>query len=439
MLSDDKFDMLQFANKIFSICRSLTGEGVRQTLDYINQELLVDNLTLTIHGVPTNDNSTGKNATAFDWELPKEWQINSAYVADMHGNRIIDFNDNNLHVMGYSLPIDEILTLEDLKQIIYTIPECPEVIPYVTSYYKERVGFCMAHKQLESLSDEKYHAFIDSKLFDGVLNYGELIIKGESTDEILLSTYICHPSMANNEVSGICVLTALAKFISKIPNRYYTYRVLFVPETIGSIIYISQHLQTLKKTLKAGYIVTCVGDNRAYSYLESRNANTLADRAAKHVLSHKQPDFVTYSYLDRGSDERQYNAPGVDLPVCSIMRTKYAAYPEYHTSADNLSIISNEGLNGALDIYKDIIILLENNFKYEVQCLCEPQLGKRGLYPTESYKGSAQHVREMMNFIAYSDGKIDLIEQAEKIGTYGISLIPIIEKLIKYNLLTSNR
>ena len=269
------------------------------------------------------------------------------------------------------------------------------------------------------------------------MTYGEAFLPGESDEEIFFSTYICHPQMVNNELSGPCVATALYEYLKNLPVRRYSYRFVFVPETIGSITYLSRNFEHLKKYVRAGYNLTCVGDDRAYSYLPSRKGNTLADRSALNILRSSHPDFVSYSFLERGSDERQYCAPGIDLPVCSVMRTKYGQYPEYHTSADDFSVVTESGLQGAFEVYKDIVTLLERNWKYKVQCECEPQLGKRGLYPTISFKGSAgDYIRNMINFLAYADGENDLIEISEIINVPVSQLYPMIDKLVDNGLIT---
>ena len=240
--------------------------------------------------------------------------------------------------------------------------------------------------------------------------------------------------MANNELSGPCVAIHLAKWLSELPKRRYTYRIIFIPETIGSITYLSRNIDVLKKNVIAGFNLSCVGDNRTYSYIESRYGKTLADKVARNILQHHYPDYITYSFLKRGSDERQYNAPGVDLPVCAICRSKYGEYPEYHTSADDLSLISPEGLNGSFEVYQKCILALENNYYYRISCLCEPQLGKRGLYPTISQKGSYNEVTAMTAFIAYADGSNDLIDISNIIKTPVDILIPIAQKLVKAGL-----
>lgn len=421
---DYGIQMYSLAEKLYPICRSITGNGVRKTLS-----ILKEVYPLKIYEVPSG-------TQVFDWTIPKEWNIKDAYIETSSGERIVDFKKHNLHVLGYSTPVDKTVSLGELLQIVYTQPDQPDAIPYVTSYYKERHGFCMSENQKKSLKEDNYHIVIDSEIKDGSLSYGEIIIPGESEKEVFLSTYICHPSMANNELSGPCVAIHLAKWLSELPKRRYTYRIIFIPETIGSITYLSRNIDVLKKNVIAGFNLSCVGDNRTYSYIESRYGNTLADKVAKNILQYHYPDYVTYSFLKRGSDERQYNAPGVDLPVCAICRSKYGEYPQYHTSADDLSFISPEGLNGAFEVYQKCILALENNYYYEVACLCEPQLGKRGLYPTISQKGSYDEVSAMMACIAYADGTNDLIDISNIIKTPVDVLIPIAQKMVKANLFT---
>lgn len=414
---------------LFPICRSLTGDGNRETLAYLNK--ILDG-KLTIYEVTTG-------YQAFDWTVPKEWKIREAWIKNESGEKIVDFAVNNLHLVGYSTPIDTTISLDELQQHLYSLPDQPDAIPYVTSYYKERWGFCVTDNFRKTLKNEKYHCFIDSELFDGSLTYADLIIQGETEDEIFLSTYFCHPSMANNELSGPTVTTALIKWLLE-EKRRYTYRIIFIPETIGSLVYLSKNLEIMKKRTKAGFVITCVGDNRTYSLLRSRLGNTLADKAALSILKeynnkNNGETWVEYSFLSRGSDERQYGAPGIDLPVVSIMRTKYGEYPEYHTSLDNLELVTSEGLLGAYNVIKQTIIALEKNKTYQVQCLGEPQLGKRGLYPTISTKNSGNEVRNMMNFIAYCDGKHDLFDIQDRIGISIDELFAITEKLEKSGLI----
>jgi aminopeptidase-like protein len=414
------------AVKLFPICRSITGDGFRETLRIISDELP----GLTTHEVPSG-------TPVFDWVVPREWNIRDAYVLDPHGKKIIDFAESNLHVVGYSTSVNKKISLSELQEHLYSLPDQPDAIPYITSYYKERWGFCVTENQRKTITEEgKYTVVIDSDLKDGHLTYGEFLIPGERKEEIFFSTYICHPSMANNELSGPTVTTFLVKWLLS-QKRKYSYRITFIPETIGSLTYLSLHLEEMQRRIIAGYNVTCVGDDRCYSFLPSRKEDSLADHVALHVLKHLHPNFVRYTYLDSGSDERQYCASGVDLPVASVMRSKYGVYPEYHTSLDNLELITPSGLQGTYEVLQKCIECIEADERLKVTVLGEPQLGKRGLYPTLSTKQTAAQVRDMMNLIAYCDGTRTLFEIAEKINVPMWDLIPIVKKLKEQNLLTS--
>ncbi len=419
-------NMYALAKELFPICRSITGNGVRQTFDIL-KNCYAD---IQLYEVPTG-------TEVYDWTVPKEWNITGGYLEDSKGNRIVDFADSNLHILGYSAPVDVVLSLEELEPHIYTLPDQPDLVPYVTSYYVERWGFCMSHKQKEALKPGNYHAVIQSELKDGSLTYGEIIIPGETQEEIFLSTYVCHPSMANNECSGPALTVFLANWIRNLPKRKYTYRIIFVPETIGAITYLSRNLTTMQKNVIAGFNITCVGDNRSYSLVRSRYGDTLADRVMKNVLKYHYPDFKEYSYLKRGSDERQYQAPGVDLPVVCFCRSKYHEFPEYHTSADDLDFISPAGFQGSFDVMTKCIMALEYNDKYQVTCLCEPQLGKRGLIPTVSNKETSlqNEAQNVKNIVGYADGKTDLIDLSDMIKAPIDELIPIVDKLLTAELL----
>ncbi|MGO9952137.1 MAG: DUF4910 domain-containing protein [Dissulfurispiraceae bacterium] len=414
--------MHQLMTELFPICRSITGNGVRETLNIINKHI-----PLTIFEVPSG-------TRVLDWTVPREWNIRDAYILDRHGNKIVDFKKHNLHVVSYSVPVDKYIDLEELQEHLYSLEDLPDAIPFVASRYEERWGFCLTHNQRVRLQEGTYRVFIDSDLKEGFLTYGELIIPGLSTKEVFLSTYICHPSMANNELSGPVVTTMLAKWLAS-ELRRFTYRIIFIPETIGSITYLSKNLDHMKQNIVAGFNFTCVGDERAYSFLPSRNGATIADKAALNILQSKHPDFIRYSYLDRGSDERQYCSPGVDLPVVSIMRSKYREFPEYHTSLDNLDFVTPAGLQGSFAVHKDCFELLENNRVYRVTCLGEPQLGRRGLYPTISTNESYRQVNDMMNLLAYADGKLDLIDISTIIQVPVWRLYPIIDKLVAAGLI----
>ena len=295
----------------------------------------------------------------------------------------------------------------------------------------------MTETQKEQLTEDTYHIYIDSELFNGSLTYGEIIIPGESQKEIFLSTYTCHPSLANDNCSGPVVTTALAKYIKNMPKRKYTYRIVYLPETIGSITYLAtqNHLQAMKENIIAGFNLTVLGDDRTYTYVATRYGNTLADKVAKNVLKYRYPNYISYSYLHRGSDEREYCSPGVDLPVATICRSKYGDYPEYHTSKDNLGLVSPIGLQGSYEAHIEAIEILEHNAKYKIKCCGEPQLGKRGLYPTISKKGSYDEISAMMNLIAYADGTNDLVDISDRIDVPVSELRKIAAKLVAADLM----
>ncbi len=418
-------EIYELVKRIFPICRSITGNGVRQTLAIL-QEYAPD--------IQVREVLSGTKV--FDWTVPAEWNIEDAYVENEAGERVIDFQKTNLSVVGYSLPMDREMTLEELKQIVYTQESQPDVIPYVTSYYKERSGFCMSKNGLDALPEGTYHGVIKSTLNPrGSLTYGEAYLPGETEEEILISTYVCHPSMANNECSGPAVSVFLQRYLKSLPKRRYSYRFLYIPETIGSITYLSTHYKELKEHVVAGLNLSCVGDNDTYSFIQTRYGDTLTDRLLHNLLRFYYPEYQAYSFLQRGSDERQFCAPGIDLPVCSVCRSKYGEYPQYHTSADDLDYVSAEGLGGALELFKLFVQAMEYQGYYRMTCLCEPQLGKRGLYPTISQKGSYNEVKAMTDFIAYADGRNDLIEISNIIGVSIENLIPIIDKLSECNLL----
>lgn len=410
---------------LFPLNRSLTGEGNRQTLSYL-KGILPD---LKIKNIKSG-------TQVFDWQIPREWKVNSAYIITPSGKKICDFNQCNLHLVGYSVPINKKVNLQQLKEHLHFLPEQPTAIPYVTSYYAENWGFCLSYEEFLQLEEGFYQVVIDSELFKGALDYGELVIPGTSEQEVLISTYICHPSLANNELSGPTVAASIAEKIIALKKRRYTYRILFLSETIGAIAYLADNLEYMKKQTVAGFVLTCVGDNNKYSYLPSRKGETLADRAALHTLKCLENKVDYYSFLDRGSDERQYCSPNVDLPVCSIMRSKYGEYPEYHTSLDNLDFISPEGLEGAHNVLWKTIELIENNYIYQAVFPCEPQLGKRGLYPNiSSINTDYASIEDMMNFLAYADGEQDLIEIADTINVPASKLINLASKLLAHGVI----
>ena len=417
--------MYELAVRLFPICRSITGDGFRQSLAIIREQVP----EMQVFEVPTG-------TQVFDWTVPREWNIRGGWIRRKNGETVIDFRDSNLHVLGYSVPVHKTVSREELLEHVYTQPEQPDWIPYVTSYYKERWGFCMSERQKQQLTDDEYEVCIDSTLADGSLTYGELIVPGETDEEVFFSTYLCHPSMANNELSGPCLMTALIRYVQSLKNRRYTYRFIIVPETIGSITYLSRHLQTMQQHVKAGFVLSCVGDDRTYSMVSTKYEDTLADRVLQNVLRFHYPDYIRYSFMKRASDERQYGSAGVGLPVCAFCRSKYHEYPEYHTSADDLSLISPEGLQGSYEVMVKVIDALEHNRHYCMTVPCEPQLGKRGLYPTIQQKGTYDAFRALQHFTAYADGRNDLIDISNFIGTPVDQLIPIVGKLMEHQLLT---
>ena len=407
--------MLKWAKDLFPICRSITGQGVRETINYfkkINPELSMKSI---------------KSGTkVFDWIVPSEWNIKNAYIEHESGKRFAEFKKNNLHIIGYSIPINITLTRNQLLKNIYTEKKNKNVIPYITSYYKKRWGFCLSEKVKKKLPSGKYKAVIDSSFSEGKLNYAEAIFKGKLKKEVFLSTYICHPSMANNELSGPVVCNAIQKHIKDHYRKLkYTYRFVYVPETIGSIVYLSKNFKILKKNVFIGFNISCVGDSRGYSHIESRKGNTLSDQALQAAMINKK-NAKRYSFLKRQSDERQYCSPGIDLPIATFCKSKYGEYPEYHTSADNFKVVNNKGLKESFELIKLIIEALEIGIYPISKFLCEPHLSKRNLYPNLSYKGSKKNITTRMNILSYADGKNSVFDMAK---LFNVSLQEIILEL----------
>jgi len=413
-----------YFDRLWPITRSLTGNGNRESLKIL-QELI----PLELHEVASG-------TACLDWNVPPEWNIRDAYVKDSSGEKVIDYQENNLHILGYSAPFQGKLNLRELKEHLYTMPDHPDWIPYLTSYYKERWGFCLTHRALNELKEDTYEIYIDSSLNqDGHMTYGDLILPGSTSKEVLFSTYICHPSMANNELSGPLVTAFIYKALKNIQNRKYTYRFVFIPETIGSIYYLSKHGSSLKEELEAGFVVTCIGDSGKFTYKQSRAENSLTNRAA--IASLNGQEHVVEAFFPLGSDERQYCSPGFNLPVGSLMRTRYHQYPEYHTSADDKSFISFEAMQGSVEQYMKTIRLLEKNaFYVNTSPLGEPQLGKRGLYPSlGSQRDQKEKVESMMWALNYSDGNHDLIDIVKRSGLDSDSICDAVEKLLEHGLL----
>jgi aminopeptidase-like protein len=420
--------MIKWMKDMWGLPRSLTGHGTLKTLEYLKNI----NSELNIH-------SYKSGTKVFDWEVPDEWNIYDSYIEHESGKRFAEFSKNNLHVLGYSIPCDMNITLSKLLPHVYTQIDQPEVIPYVTSYYNDNWGFCMSENDKKKLPEGKYHVVIDAKKGPGLLNLADLVIKGKSDKEIFFSTYVCHPSMANNELSGPVLSTALIQYIkSQYPNPEFTYRFVFIPETIGSITYLSKNIDKLKEKVICGFNLSCVGDDRAYSHVESRDGNNLADNALQASLIGLD-NMVKYSFLERGSDERQYCAPGVDLPLCGFSRTKYGKYPEYHTSADNFDVVTIDGLNGSFSVISSIIDAFEIGLFPKNIIKCEPQLGKRDLYPTISQKGNNTNLNTRMDVLAYADGNYNLFDISNKIRKNLKLVISEVMILEKHGLITLHK
>ena len=416
--------MLLWAKELFPICRSITGRGLHETLVYLRKI----NPSLKIYKVPSG-------TKVYDWHIPDEWNIEDSYIEHESGKKFAEFTKHNLHVVNYSSPVNKSLNLEDLKKKIHTNPKKPRWIPYVTSYYKKNWGFCMSHNDKLKLPKGKYRAVINSNLSKGNLYYGDIYIKGKSKKEILFSTYICHPSMANNEISGPVLSSYLASYIrANFPKNKYSYRFVFVPETIGAIAYIKKNLNKLKKNVIAGYVLSCVGDDRAYSIIKSKNENILAEQVLHSVLKNKKK-LKIYSFLDRGSDERQYCSPGVDLPVVGFCRSKYGEYPEYHTSADNFNVVTSKGLKDSFNAMKYMIDIYENYLHIKTKILCEPNLGKRNLYPLTGSRRRDKETKLRCDLLSYADGSKNIFELSSLLNVSVEKIINEIKLLKKHEIL----
>jgi aminopeptidase-like protein len=401
-------EMMGFIAEAFPICRSITGDGVRATLAMIQQRI-----PLAIEEVATG-------TPAFDWTVPKEWNVRDAWIKDPSGRKVVDFQESNLHLLNYSVPVHQKLSLADLKPYLFTLPDKPELIPYRTSYYKEAWGFCLRHSTLESLPEGEYEVFVDSTLADGALSYGECYLPGESEREVLLSTHVCHPSLCNDNLSGIAVMTALARELAARPRRRYSYRFLFIPGTIGSITWLARNEERTGK-IAHGLVAANLGDGGNFHYKRSRrssfeNNHAEIDRAVVAVLQDSGEPFGFEAFVPFGYDERQFCSPGFDLPVGSLTRTPYGRYPEYHTSADDLSFVTPAALEGSLRTYLAVIDLLEGNRRYvNLNPKCEPQLGRRGLYRAIG-GDDAGRSRELalLWVLNLSEGRQDLLAIAER-------------------------
>lgn len=396
--------MHDFMAELYPICRSITGNGVRETLSRVKEQI-----PLEIHEVPSG-------TKVFDWSVPAEWNITDAFVKDRQGNRVVDFRRSNLHVVNYSVPIHARMPLAELKPHLHTLPDHPTWIPYRTSYYKENWGFCLSHKQLSEMPEDEFEVCIESTLSPGSLTYGEHYLRGATEEEVLISCHVCHPSLCNDNLSGLSVATALAKTMAEAPRRY-SYRFIFIPATIGSITWMALNEASLKK-IRHGLVITGVGDGGAATYKKSRQGDAEVDRAMQHVLRHDEPGHRVIDFFPYGYDERQYCSPAFNLPVGCLMRTPHGQYPEYHTSADNLDFVRPESLAGSYRHCVSLFEILEHNKTYMNQSpKCEPQLGRRGLYRQVAGQQDAQMFElSILWALNMSDGRHSLLDIAERAG-----------------------
>lgn len=416
-------EIYQSIETLYPICRSITGNGFRESM-----KILKNYIPIELHEVPSG-------TQVFDWIVPKEWNIRDAYVKNEAGERVIDFNKSNLHILNYSVPVYQKVKLAELKEHLFSLPEHIDWIPYRTSYYKENWGFCVTQTVLDSLKDEEYEVLIDSSLEHGHLTYGELLIKGELEDEFLISCHSCHPSLCNDNLSGMGVAIFLANHLSQQKLRY-SYRFLFIPGTIGSITWLSLHEELIPQ-IKHGLVIACLGDAGKMHYKKTRHGNAEIDRAVTHVLKYSGDDYEMMEFSPYGYDERQYSSPGINLPVGNLSRTPHGCFPEYHTSADNLDFIREESLADSFSKLVEIINVVENNKKYlNTNPKCEPQLGKRGLYSTVGGRqGVSNYEMSLLWILNLSDGQHTLLDIAERAGIAFSTIQHAAKALLKCSLL----
>jgi aminopeptidase-like protein len=401
--ADISLELHRFAADLYPICRSITGNGIRQTLGLIQGKI-----QLQLSEVPTG-------TPVFDWAVPREWNIRDAYIKGSDGKRVVDFQQHSLHVLNYSTPVHATMPLSQLKPHLFTLPGHPDWIPYRTSYYQENWGFCISHNQMLALQDGKYEVCIDSTLEDGHLTYGECYLPGRSKEEVLISVHACHPSLANDNLSGLSVATFLAQFLSGRDLRY-SYRFLFIPGTIGAITWLARNRETAHR-IRHGLVLTCIGDASGFHYKKSRRGNAEIDRAVAHVLRHSSETAEILEFSPDGYDERQYCSPGFDLPVGCLMRSVWGKFPEYHTSADNLDFIRADQLARSLRVCVEIVDVLEGNRRYRnLNPFCEPQLGRRNLYRPVGGIAISEEISARLWVLNLSDGEHSLLDIAERSG-----------------------
>ncbi|MBV8378495.1 MAG: DUF4910 domain-containing protein [Verrucomicrobia bacterium] len=410
---------------LYPICRSITGDGIRQSL-----RLLQNTVPLVLHEIPSG-------TPVFDWFVPKEWNIRDAYIKDDKGERVVDFQRSNLHVLNYSLPVRRKMSLTELRPHLFTLPETPDWIPYRTSYYRETWGFCLSKTQLDRMEEGEYEVCIDSSLEPGYLTYGEYRIQGATEEEVLLSCHACHPSLCNDNLSGMTVAARLARFLKGVSLRY-SYRLLWIPGTIGSITWLARNEDLLPR-IKHGLVLSCVGDSGSFTYKRSRRRDAEVDQAVEHVLSHSGRKFEALDFVPYGYDERQYCSPGINLPVGCFMRTPNGRYPQYHTSADDLTLVSASSLGESLLQLLRVIQVFEENRRYlNLNPKCEPQLGRRGLYrQMGGIKDAGAREMAILWVLNLSDGQHDLLDIAIRSGLPFEQVSGVVDALKEAELLLS--
>ena len=418
-------EVAAYFDRLWPLPRSITCEGVRASHDILGEI------------VPLQRTEIPSGTRCFDWMIPKEWIVREAYVVTPAGDRILDFSENNLHLVSYSMPFRGRMTLQELDSRLFSLPHMPEAVPYRTSYYKEDWGFCISQNQRDSLAEGEYEVVVDSDLVNGSMTMSECVLPGETKQEVLISTYTCHPSMANNELSGPLVAAFLARRLAALPKRHLTYRFVFQPETIGAIATLQRIGDHLRKNLVAGYVVTCVGDTGNFSYKRSRRGDTLADRACEHILANSGGPAKITDFRPMGSDERQYCSPGFDLPVGVLSRSEPGTYPHYHTSLDNRDVISFEAICESIDMYYRLCLLLESNRVYRSQVMYgEPHLSKYDLYPTLGGSADAYfEVGDILWLMSLADGSRDLLAVAERSGSEFGRLVELAQRCVEAGLM----
>jgi aminopeptidase-like protein len=415
--------LMALIEELFPICRSITGNGVRQTLGILQRYI-----RLEVNEVPSG-------TRVLDWTVPAEWNIRNAYIACPDGTRVVDFAASNLHIVQYSRPIDALMLLAELRPHLHTLPDHPDWTPYRTSYYTDNWGFCLTQRQLSTLADGLYRVVIDSDLMPGHLTYGELVIPGETDDTVLFSAHICHPSLANDNLSGIAVATMLARYLQAFRLRY-TYRFLFIPGTIGSLTWLARNEDRVRQ-IAHGLVLSCLGDAGGITYKQSRRGNAPIDRIVAHVLRHDEVPHRITSFVPYGYDERQYCSPGFDLPVGCLMRTPNGEYPEYHSSADNLSLLRPESLSHSLAVLRRIVAVIEGDALYRSSNpKGEPQLGRRGLYAAVGgQRAASSYQMALLWVLNLADGRHSLLEMAERAGLPFAAIRAAADALIAAELL----